>query len=549
MTNKIVSAEAAIARVRRGDTLCNSGFVGNGTPDELLLALSRRFEETGEPRELTLVFAAGQGDGQTRGLNRLAQPGLLRRVIGGHWGLIPKLAKLALDDQIEAYNLPQGCISQLYREIAGGRPGLFTKVGLGTFVDPRLSGGKMSARTNEDLVQVVTLAGLGVSGPGDGAAEWLFYKSFPIHVAFIRGTTADPDGNITMERESLLLDHLAMAMAAKNSGGIVIAQVERIAATGSLHPRQVQVPGILVDCVVVARPEHHMQTYATAYSPAFSSELRVELDALPPPPLDVRKIVARRAAQELTPGAIVNLGIGMPESVAAVAAEEKIISHITLTTEPGVIGGVPAGGLDFGAAVNITALIDQNQQFDFYDGGGIDLAFLGMAQCDRHGNVNVSRFGRKLAGAGGFINISQNARKVVFCSSFTSDGIEVVALAGKLQIVSEGRHRKFLSTVEQVTFSGAVAAARGQKVLMVTERAVFELTPEGLLLREIAPGLSLTDDVLAHMAFAPLLPPGGPTRMDARIFRPEPMALAEELTRKLAARTQTRTEEKTHVDS
>ena len=525
MKNKIVSADEAVAIVHSGDTICNSGFVGNGTPDELLAALARRFVATGQPADLTLVFAAGQGDGQSRGLNRLGIPGLLRRVIGGHWGLVPKIAKLALEDQIEAYNLPQGCISQLYREIAGGRPGLFTKVGLGTFVDPRLSGGKVSPRTREDLVQLVTLSSLGVQATEGASTEWLFYKSFPIHVAFLRGTTADPNGNITMERESLTLDNLAMAMAVKNSKGLVIVQVERTCAAGSLHPRQVQIPGVLVDCVVVAQPEHHMQTYATPYSPAFSSELRVEVGSLPPPPLDVRKIIARRAAQELTRGAVVNLGIGIPETVAAVAAEEKILDHLTLTTEPGVIGGVPAGGLDFGAAVNTEALIDQNQQFDFYDGGGLDIAFLGMAQCDGAGNVNVSRFGKRLAGAGGFINISQNARKVVFCGSFTSDGIEVAAAGGRLAILHEGRHRKFLSAVEQITFSGAVSAQRGQEVLYVTERAVFRLTPQGVELTEIASGVDLQDDILAHMAFAPIIAASGPAKMDERIFREEPLDL------------------------
>ncbi|UQA56723.1 acyl CoA:acetate/3-ketoacid CoA transferase [Polyangium aurulentum] len=518
MKNKVVSADEAVALIRDGDTLANAGFVGNGTPDELLAALERRFLVTGGPRDLTLLFAAGQGDGKARGLNRLGHEGLLRRVVGGHWGLVPKIARLALQDQIEAYNLPQGCISQLYREIAGKRPGVLSKVGLHTFVDPRQTGGKINKRTVEELVQLIELNG----------EEWLLYKSFPIQVAFLRGTTADPEGNITMERESLVLDGLSMAMAAKNSGGFVIAQVERVAASGTLHPRQVQIPGILVDCVVVSSPQNHMQTYATSYSPAFAAELRVPADAVPSMPLDARKVIARRACFELSAGAVVNLGIGMPEGVASVAHEERVLELLTLTTEPGVIGGVPASGLDFGAAVNTHALIQQNQQFDFYDGGGLDMAFLGMAQCDRQGNVNVSRFGSRLAGAGGFINISQNARKVVFLGTFTNDGLEVATGNGVLRILSEGRLRKFLEQVEQVTFSGRYAAERGQEVLFVTERCVLRLTPDGLLLSEVAPGVDVEDDILPHMAFRPLLPPGGPALMDERIFQPGAMNLRGE---------------------
>lgn len=519
MRNKIVSADDAVALVRSGDALCNAGFVGNGTPDELLAALERRFLHSGAPRDLTLVFAAGQGDGKDRGLNRLGHEGLLRRVIGGHYGLVPRVARLALQDRVQAYNLPQGCISQLYREIAGRRPGVITKVGLQTFVDPRLSGGKVNPSTHEDLVQLLTLNG----------EEWLWYKAFPLQVAFLRGTTADPEGNVTMERESLVLDALPMAMAVKNSGGVVIVQVERVAASGTLHPRQVQIPGVLVDCVVVASPAHHMQTYATAYSPAFAAELRVPAGAVPALPLDGRKVIARRAAFELAVGAVVNLGIGMPEGVAAVAHEERVLDLLTLTTEPGVIGGVPASGLDFGAAVNIQALIQQNQQFDFYDGGGLDLAFLGMAQVDGAGNVNVSRFSGRLAGAGGFINISQNARKVVFLGTFTSSGLEIALQGGALRLLREGQHRKFLAQVEQVTFSGGRAAQLGQEVLYVTERCVLRLTAAGVELSEVAPGIDVQDDILAHMAFTPLLPPGGPALMDARIFLPEAMDLKQDL--------------------
>ena len=353
MRNKITSAAEAVAIVQSGDAICTSGFVGIGVPDALLVAMEKRFLDTGEPRDLTLVFAAGQGDGKERGLNALGHEGLLRRAIGGHWGLIPKVGRLAMDGQIEAYNLRQGVISHMYRDIAAGKPGTISRVGLGTFVDPRLEGGKINERTKEDIVRLIEIDG----------QEWLFYRGLPLQIAFLRGTTADPNGNVTAEREALDLDNLPMAMAVKNSGGVVIVQVERIARSGSLNPRQVLIPGVLVDCVVVAEPEHHRHTYATGYNPAYSAETSVPLDTVSAMPLDERKVIARRCALELRAGAIVNLGIGMPEGVGAVATEELISDLFTLTAEPGVIGGVPASGLDFGAAVNTDAIIQQNQQF------------------------------------------------------------------------------------------------------------------------------------------------------------------------------------------
>ena len=513
MKDKIVSADEAVAIIRDRDTVCCSGFVGVGTPDELLIALEKRYGETRHPSDLTLMFAAAPGDSKERGLNRLAHDGLVKRVIGGHWALVPKLGDLALANRIEAYNLPLGCISHLYRNIAARGPGTITKVGLRTFVDPRLEGGKLNERTTEDLVELLEIDG----------EEWLRYKSFPINVALLRGTTADPMGNITMEREALTLDSLAMAMAAKNSRGFVIAQVERIAAANTLNPREVQIPGILVDCVVLSDAENHAQTYGTSYNHAFTGRQRVPMNRIEPLGLDERKVIARRCGFELPPGGVVNLGIGMPEGVAAVAAEEHMLQHLTLTAEPGIIGGIPQGGLNFGTALNPDAVIHQNQQFDFYDGGGLDLACLGMAQADAAGNVNVSRFSNRLAGAGGFINISQSAKKIVFAGTFTSGGLRVAIEDGKLHILREGTTRKFIAQVEQITFSGDHASEIGQAVFYVTERCVLQRTPSGLELIEIAPGIDLDRDVLAYMDFKPLI--RDVKSMDARIFRDAAMGL------------------------
>jgi propionate CoA-transferase len=523
---KLVTAQQAIEKIRPRDTVCTTGFVGTGTPEELIRALERRYLQTGAPFDLSLVFAAAPGDGAEQGVNRLSHQGLLKRIVGGHWGLVPKLGELALNNEVEAYNLPLGVMSELFREIGGGRCGVLTKIGMGTFVDPRQCGGRLNRQTWEPLVDLIDV----------GGEDWLLYKSFPIDVAFVRGTTADSNGNISMENEALTLDNLAIATAAKNSGGIVIAQVERTTSE-PIGARAVEIPGILVDYVVVADPANHKQTWATEFDPSFAGQERVAVGSAPPMALDERKVIARRAAMELpSKGGVVNLGIGMPEGVAQVADEEGFIDDIFLTAEPGVIGGMPQGGMNFGAAVNHQALLHQNQQFDFYDGGGLDIAILGMAQVDRFGHVNVSKFGRKLAGAGGFINISQTAKRLVFVGTFTAGGLEVRVEDGALTIVQEGKVAKFVDAVEHITFNGELAGDDGRSVLYVTERAVFRLDRHGLGLVEVAPGIDVQEQVVDLLPFP--VNTDAVELMDVRIFSNDRMGVwdPDEFTQRRRAR-------------
>lgn len=526
MAKKIqVTAAEAVRHIRNGATLATGGFIGIGFAESLAIALEQRFmgqdpmSPAGSPSGLTLVYAGGQGDGKDRGLNHLAHAGLLQSVMGGHWGLTPKLQQLALDNQIEAYNLPQGVISQLFRDIAAHRPGLITQVGLGTFVDPRQGGGRLNARSQRAWVELLNLDG----------DEFLLYKSFPIDVCFLRGTTADEHGNISMEHEALTLDSLAIAMATYNSGGTVIVQVERLAKAGSLSSRQVRIPGILVDYVVLAdTPEHHMQTFAEPYSAVFSGELQAPPFARQMTPLNARKIIARRAALELRAHDIVNLGVGIPECLATIAAEENLVNLMTLTAEPGVVGGLPASGLNFGASTNAEAILDQPYQFDFYDGGGLDIAFLGLAQADTNGHVDVSQFNAHLAGAGGFINISQNTQRVVFMGTFCAGHLDAHVLNGKLSIACEAETQKFVNAVEQITFNGTDAFVRKQSVVYVTERCVFRLTASGPELIEIAPGINWEVDILPLMGFRPAIS-AHLKFMDARIFNEAPMGLRQDL--------------------
>ncbi len=505
-SDKLITAEQAALLIRDGDTIATGGFVGTGVPEQLLIALQERFKSTAQPKNLTLVYAAGQGDGKDRGLNHLGEKGMVKRILGGHWGLVPKLGALAYENALEAYNLPQGVISHLYRDIAAGKPGTLTHVGLHTFVDPRIDGGKLNAAAVEDVVELMQIAG----------EEYLFYHAFPIHIALLRGTTADRHGNITMEHEALTLEALSIAQAVHNSGGKVLVQVERVTERHRLSPQMVKLPGILVDAVVIAEPQNHMQTFGEQYNPAYSGEVTISRESVQYEK-DIRLILGRIAAQYLKPGSIVNLGIGMPEAVAQAASEKGIIDDFTLTVEPGGIGGIPSSGLSFGATANAEAIIDQPAQFDFYDGGGLDQAFLGMAEVDIQGNVNVSRFGSRTAGAGGFINISQNAREVYFMGTFTSGRQQVELLDEGLKVVANGPVKKFVSQVQHLTFNGQRSLQTGQKIFYVTERAVFRLTAQGLHIEAVAPGIDIQKDILDQMDFVPISD-AQPKLLDASLF-------------------------------
>ncbi len=508
---KLCSAEQAAQLIADGRTVASGGFVGAGVPEALTRALEERFLATGSPRDLTIIYAAGQGDGDSRGINHLAHEGLVRRVIGGHWGLAPRMGKLAIEGRIEAYNFPQGVICQLFRDIAAGRPGCITHIGLETFIDPINRGGRLNDRTPSGPVERIELDG----------RDWLWYKSMPIDVAFIRATSADPQGNLVMDEEGLFGEMLPLAQAAHNSGGITIAQVARL-SDQLAPPQQVRVPGILVDHIVVAEPQDHPQTFEQSeFNPAFVTAAPspdMSGVTLAPIPAGPRRIIAARACDEIPDGAIANLGIGMPEGLANIAAERGLLDRFTLTVESGPIGGIPAGGLSFGVSVHPQAIIDQPAQFDFYDGRGLDFAALGAAQIDVAGNVNVSRFGTRLAGVGGFVNITQTAKRLVFCGTFTAGGLEVAMEDGQLRIVSEGRVRKFVDRVEQVSFSASHSRRMGQEVLYVTERAVFRLADETLELIEVAPGIDLEEQVLALMPFRPIIQSVSP--MPDHVFEP-----------------------------
>ena len=519
--SKVIGAKEVLKYLPEGATLAVCGFTLMGACETILKEIENEFLSNGTPQNLTLLHAAGHSN-RANGIQHLAHPGLIKRIIGSHWGLAPKWGELIHNNEVEAFCLPQGQLVHLFRAMASGKPGNFSKVGLGTFVDPRIDGGKINERAQscEDIVDVIELYN----------EEYLFYKSHSIDVAIIRGTTADEKGNVTFEDEAIKLEAISVAQAAKRFGGKVFIQVKNLAQNGSLHPKQVVIPGIYVDGIVIAEnvEEDHRQTHSFYYNPSYSGDVRVPVSATAPIPLSVRKVIGRRAIMELFPQANVNLGTGIPgDVVGPITNEEGFNEQITLTIESGVIGGIPAGGLDFGITQNAEAIIEHGYQFDYYNGTGIDVTYMGLAEVDEEGNVNVSRFGTKTVGCGGFIDITQPAKKVVYCGTLTAGGLELEIGKFGLKIIQEGRSKKFLQAVKQITFSGKYAVKTKQAVLYVTERAVFELRGEGVTLIEIAPGIDLQRDVLDQMDFTPQIAKDLKL-MDIRIFQDQRMNYKDE---------------------
>lgn len=508
---RFVTPQEAMAQIQDGQTLCTVGMTLVSASESNLKALEQRFLETGHPRDLTLVHSCGQSDRQ-RGIQHLAHEGMVRRIIGAHWGLQPRWMELIANNQVEAYCLPQGQMAQLYRSMACGLPGKMSTVGLGTFVDPRIEGGKMNERTREleDIIDVMEY----------GGREYLFYKAIPLDWCLIRGTQADTQGNLTTTDEAMKLEVISAVLATKRWGGKVVAQVREVVETGTLNPKDVVVPGVFIDDVVVCPdPENdHRMTSSFYYDGSFCGKERVPQEAIEPAPMNERKLIARRGVAELYPGCVVNLGTGIPnDMVGRVAAEEGLSDDVMITVESGIYGGVQLGGIDFGIGQNLLAMISHPDQFDYYDGAGVDVTYMGLGELDGEGNVNSTKMGDRCAGAGGFIDITQNAKKVVFLGTFTAKGGRYSFEDGKLAIEQEGAIKKMVNRVGQLSFNGLAARRRGQEVLIVTERAVFRLVPEGVELIEIAPGIDLQTQVLDLMDFTPLISPEL-KEMDSRLF-------------------------------
>ena len=520
MQTKFLSAEEAVAYIQDGVFICPTGINCLSQPEELLTALEDRYLREGHPRGMTLVHNAGMGDYERTGYNHFGNEGMCARVIGSHSGASPRIQKLSVENKLIHFLLPQGVFSHLHHAAAAHQPGVLTKVGLKTFCDPRVDGCRANQAAWDSKEEVVSLMEV------DGE-EYLFYKAVPLDVCFLKGSYADEDGNISFENESVLIDPLEIASNTHNHGGKVFVQVDKIVKRGSLAPNNILIHNFMVDFVVVGKPENSRQSYLSdpgVILPEICGKQQIPFDAVMPAKLDVRKVCGRRAAMELRADTLVNLGFGMPDLVANVANEEGVSDRLTFSVESGPIGGVPCTGLAMSASYNYEARYRASDMMTLYDGGCLDMTCLGAAQVDAAGNVNVTKFGTRVSGPGGFINISQNAKKICYMGTLTTGGLKTEVKDGKLHIVEEGKIKKFVKEVEQISYSGQYGAENGQEVLYITERAVFKLGLEGLELIEIAPGVDLQKDILDQMEFAPAISPKLKL-MDSRIFRDEKMEL------------------------
>lgn len=494
----VLDAKDIASRIPDGAHLLTVGMTLSGASETILSAIEYRFLTDGHPRDLTLIHSAGQSN-RERGIQHLAHEGLVWRIIGSHWGLAPRWMDLISHDRVIAYCLPQGQMTHWYRSMAAGLPGHLTQIGIGTFIDPRQEGGKMNPRTRgePDLVHLVELRG----------EEYLWIDAVPVHFVIIRGTVADTVGNLSAREEAMKLELLPAVFAGRRFDGTVVAQVKELVPRGTLEPRQVEVPGAHIHYLTVAPnpTEDHRQTSSFVFEPRFSSQgFHPSLGESRVGPLDERRVIGRRATLELRPGDIVNMGTGIPNDVIGPEVlNEGAGDLVTLTVESGVYGGRARGGIDFGIAEYPDALIEHPYQFDFYNGHGVDITFMGFGEADAAGNVNATKLGDRATGAGGFIDITQQARTVVFCGTFTAQGLKVEIEDGHLHVDREGAVRKWVSTVQQISFNGQRALQNGQRVVVVTERAVLELSPAGWVITEIAPGVDLKHEVLAQMDFRP----------------------------------------------
>lgn len=514
---KVIDVKDLVNSIEDGSTIATVGMTLISAAETILTEIENQFLEKNSPRDLTLVHAAGQGD-RVRGIIHLAHEGLLKRIIGSHWGLQPAMMELITNEKIEAYCIPQGQICQLYRSMSRGISGHLSKTGLGTFVDPRLEGGKMNERTKklDDISKIVNVNG----------EEYIWYNEIPLDYVILRGTECDENGNVTIEDEAMKLEMLPAALAAKRFGGKVIVQVKRVVQNGTLNPKDVVVPGVFIDNIVVCDDvfKNHRQTSSWYHDPSYSGQARVPVAHDEVLPLDVRKMIGRRAVYEISKGDIINLGTGIPNDVIShIVNEEGFTDDVMITVESGMYGGIGAGGIDFGIAKNTQAMITHTDQMDFYNGTGVDVTFIGFGECDKAGNVNSTKMGNISPGAGGLIDIAQGAKKVVFCGTFTAKGLKVNFDDRKLNIVNEGEVLKFVDNVKQVSLSSKEALKKDQKIVIVTERAVFELRENGMELVEIAPGIDVEKDILALMKYKPLVSDNLKV-MDADIFNADSKA-------------------------